>query len=126
MKFCCQYFFTYSTFHFLKCTDGEFGCNNGDCKQQHVRCNEVKECKDESDESNCNVVKISDDIYHKEYPAISEEKKVTLVSVNISVIYIDNLEETGMTFSVKIKIRLKWYDSRLKFYNLKVNLYYKA
>ncbi len=94
--------------------------------QQQVRCNEVKDCKDESDESKCNVVKISDDIYHKEYPAISEEKKVTLVSVNISVIYIDNLEEAGMTFSVKIKIQLKWYDSRLKFYNLKVNFHYRA
>ncbi len=87
-----------------------------------MRCNEVKECTDESDESNCDVVKISEDIYHKEYPAIFDLKKVTPVSVNISVIYIDNLEETGMTLSVKVRIRLKWYDGRLKFYNLKANL----
>jgi hypothetical protein len=54
-----------------------------------------------------------------EYPPISQEKDTTLVKINISVTNIDELEEIKNTFSVKIHIRLKWYDSRLTFYNLR-------
>jgi len=54
-----------------------------------------------------------------EYPPISLEKDTTLIQINISVIYIDELEEAKNTFSVKIKILLKWYDSRLTFFNLR-------
>ena len=65
------------------------------------------------------MVKISNELYHMEYPPISQEKDTTLVQVNMSVVYIDELEEIKNTFSVKIHIRLKWYDSRLTFYNLR-------
>jgi len=57
-----------------KCDSKEFGCNNGQCFPISVRCNEKKDCKDHSDESNCTLVKINDDLYHKEYPAISREE----------------------------------------------------
>ena len=41
------------------------------------------------------------------------------VYINISIHYIDKVEETALTFSVKIHILLKWYDNRLTFYNLR-------
>ena len=44
---------------------------------------------------------------------------MTNVLVNISVIYIDDLDETQMTFAVKLHVKLKWSDSRLTFYNLR-------
>ena len=43
----------------------------------------------------------------------------TAIQMNISLICIDNLEESAMSFSIKILAELKWYDSRLSFYNLK-------
>ena len=58
----------------FKCDSKEFGCNNGECFPIAVRCNEKKDCKDDSDESNCTLVKINDDLYHKEYPAIAQEE----------------------------------------------------
>lgn len=43
------------------CKDGEFACKNGECIEEHLRCNSVNDCKDESDEHNCHgkVVDIS-------------------------------------------------------------------
>jgi hypothetical protein len=87
-----------------------------------MRCNGIQDCKDDSDESSCNIVKVKTDTYNKEYPAILNDRKITIVYVNISVLHIDNLEESDMTMSVKIMILLKWYDSRLTFYNLKAIL----
>ncbi len=65
---------------------------------------------------------INDDIYRKEYPSISKHEIITQVYVNITVANIDKLDETGTTFSVKIQVQLKWYDSRLKFFNLLGNM----
>ena len=55
----------------------------------------------------------------QEYPSVIKDNITTKVSVNISVIHIDKLDETEMLFSVKILIQLMWYDSRLTFYNIK-------
>ena len=86
------------------------------------RCNEISDCDDDSDETNCNLLVINDDIYRKEYPSISKNSILTQVYVNITVVNIDKLDETGTTFSVKIQIQLTWYDSRLKFFNLHKNM----
>jgi hypothetical protein len=43
----------------------------------------------------------------------------TPIHINISVIHIDNLDETSMSYTIKILVELKWYDTRLTFYNLK-------
>ncbi len=102
----------------MQCKTGEFGCSNGECFPLSKRCNEISDCDDDSDETNCNLLDIQDDIYRKEYPSISKNEIITQVFVNISVVNIDKLDETGTTFSVKIQVQLKWYDSRLKFFNL--------
>lgn len=83
------------------------------------RCNEVNDCQDKSDEINCQLIKITNDLYHSEYPPISLDKEPTKVFVNISVLYIDKLDEKEMTYSVKVHIQLKWCDKRLIFYNLR-------
>jgi hypothetical protein len=83
------------------------------------RCNEVNDCKDKTDETNCQLIKIITDLYHTEYPPISVDKEPTNVFVNLSILYIDKLDEIGMIYSVKVHIQLKWYDKRLIFYNLR-------
>ena len=86
------------------------------------RCNEIKDCKDESDEKNCTLVKIREGIYREEYPSVLENKSTAQVYVNVSIVYIDKLEESEMSFSIKILVQLKWYDSRVTFDNLKIKL----
>ncbi len=65
------------------------------------------------------MVEIPDNMYRKEYPPIEKNKAMTNISVNISIAYIDQLDEIEMTFSVKIRLTLQWKDSRVTFYNLK-------
>ena len=97
-------------------------CNDGDCLPMVKRCNEIKDCKDESDEKNCTLVKIREGIYREEYPSVLENKSTAQVYVNVSIVYIDKLEESEMSFSIKILVQLKWYDSRVTFDNLKIKL----
>ena len=103
----------------LQCEDEEFGCDNGDCFPISKRCDEIEDCEDESDERNCDLVEIHDNMYRREYPPIEKEKAMTKIRVNISIAYIDQLDEIKMTFSVKIHVALQWKDSRVTFYNLK-------
>ena len=43
----------------------------------------------------------------------------TKVFANISIVYVDKLDENEMTFSIKILIQLNWKDERIRLYNLK-------
>ena len=38
---------------FEGCTSNQFTCSNGQCVPSSSRCNNVRECTDGSDESNC-------------------------------------------------------------------------
>jgi hypothetical protein len=68
---------------------------------------------------NCNLLTIQDNLYRQEYPPIALGKTITPVEANITVTYIDELNENDMRMSLKILVKLKWFDTRLKFYNLK-------
>ena len=49
----------YSMNIFLACdVSNEFSCNNGNCIDISKRCDLVKNCKDNSDEENCQIVRI--------------------------------------------------------------------
>ena len=36
-----------------ECPANEFKCNNGDCIDEEGRCDDMFQCKDDSDESDC-------------------------------------------------------------------------
>ncbi len=68
---------------------------------------------------NCTLLKFADEIYHKDYPSFDLNKNRTKVLVTVFVEYIDKIDEILMSFSVKIHIKLEWFDSRLVFNNLR-------
>ena len=43
----------------------------------------------------------------------------TRVTVNATILSVGSVEEMRMTFAVRFKIELSWFDSRLIFTNLK-------
>ena len=45
----------------LQCSDSEFTCNDGSCISLAHRCNILRDCKDNSDELRCDLVRIDDD-----------------------------------------------------------------
>ena len=74
------------------------------------------------DESNCSVINFGDGVYRSQNPDIQQGS--TNVSVNMSMMYIDDIDENMMKMSVKVLLQLKWFDSRLIYRNLNSNLTY--
>ena len=83
------------------------------------RCDGVYDCTDESDESDCDIVKIDEGKYKK---AMAPERNGKEAEVNVSI-YIQNVEkiELPSTFHAKIELSLTWTDYRLEYLNLHEN-----
>lgn len=90
----------------------QFGCNDGTCIGFDDRCDEVVDCPDHSDESQCILVHIDDDLYRKEYPPINSNGMTTAVTVDMIVESISSFAELSMTYKARFETTLKWYDSR--------------
>ena len=100
---------TLSTLFFCsQCFESEFGCVDGQCIQQQYRCNEIYDCRDKSDEKNCKMVIIDKDIYRKEFPPFKGHGDKTVVAINLTIYSLGSIQESGMTFTVKFKISLRW------------------
>jgi len=68
------------------------------------------------DESKCETVDFGDGIYHPENPDI--KKGSTDVIVNVSIVFIDEIDENAMKMSIKFQIQMSWLDTRLTYRNL--------
>ena len=64
---------------YLQCTSNQFGCDDGSCINLAVRCNDIKDCADYSDENNCKLFNIDSKYYRKEYPPMTSTKMPTEV-----------------------------------------------
>lgn len=52
------------------CTEGNFSCDDGKCGKMEERCDQVLDCRDKSDEVNCNIL-VLEKSYRKSVPPIS-------------------------------------------------------
>ena len=68
------------------CSSGQFTCTNGVCVDIVHRCDGVKQCKDQSDEENCKLVKFDRKKYLKDKPPTSESILPVELSSNVEVI----------------------------------------
>ncbi len=84
-----------------------------------LRCNDVKDCGENSDEKNCRMVSVDLDLYRKENPPMNSSRIPTPVFVNMTINSVGSFEEIEMTFKVNFLISIMWYDNRLTFQNLK-------
>ena len=68
--------------------EGEFTCNDGQCIKMEERCNQLPNCRDKSDERNCQILLLEDG-YNKNVPPISgADNRVVPVNVNISIFFL--------------------------------------
>ena len=111
------------------CGDEMFPCTNGECVPLAGRCNTEKDCNDESDEQNCNLVTMAQG-YNRKIPALTRREKTggnsskaskstVEVSVEVYVFQISRLDEMTGTLNLGLTIDTFWYDSRLTFNFLK-------
>ena len=72
-----------------------------------------------SDEANCELVIIDFRRYRKEYPPIKSLTHRAPVHVSLDILELSQFQELKMTFRAKFNLKLRWFDSRLMFANLK-------
>ena len=101
---------------FTQCKD-EFTCHmHGYCISMMKRCNGHQDCSDGSDEANCTIMTFQDG-YDKKYPSMEN----TTVLISMEIIDIWDIQELEMDYTVRLKTKIWWYDSRITFRNLKIN-----
>ena len=83
------------------------------------RCDRLFDCKDKSDEDNCEIVQMHKESYIKEVPPFKHGQSVD-IHVSILLLTINRIELPS-TFNAKIKLNLFWKDYRLTFTNLQPN-----
>ena len=71
---------------------GEFTCDDGQCIKMEERCNQITDCRDESDENNCQVI-IFKGNYNKNIPPIEKIHPVANVSISITLMKVVEIEE---------------------------------
>ena len=76
------------------------------------------DCKDSSDEKNCQNIDFDDESYRKKIQPNAKNASRTNVEVNLSIIFINRINELHMQFSSRVRIKIKWRDPRLRFNNL--------
>ena len=99
----------------------QFTCDDGQCIGMEQRCDQLPNCRDKSDEENCQLLMVEDS-YNQRIPPISiRDQAIVPVAVNVSiaVLKIVSMEEVQHKIRLQFKISLQWYENRALFNNLK-------
>lgn len=87
------------------------------------RCDQIMDCRDESDENNCKLIAFKDS-YNKKVPPITVDKEnnkhiAAKIRVSTKLENVLAISEFSHTIDLKIRITLKWYENRVLYHNLK-------
>ena len=99
------------------CQKGKFTCSDGQCVSMDVRCDQLPDCRDESDEKNCNILVLKDG-YNKRVPPLHLGEPVN-VSVSMNVLKLVDINEDDYSIEIQFEISMMWNDNRVTYQNLK-------
>ena len=102
------------------CDEDQFTCNDGTCIALQSRCDKKQDCRDLSDEKECQIVALDTERYLKDDspPPLTPGRKLE-VTLSVDIKNILNLREVQNIISLKFLLESTWKDSRIKYYNLK-------
>ena len=101
------------------CQDGDFTCNDGQCVSLDQRCNQLLDCRDKSDEENCNIL-VFEKSYNKNVPPINSSDPVNVI-ISIDLFRLVHIDEEDYSIEIQFEIMLIWKEIRIKYHNLKKN-----
>ena len=105
------------------CDEGLFTCDDGQCIDIETRCDQSPNCKDQSDENNCNMLVVKDN-YKKKVAPFKFDPLIGVIQANVNVsleiISLLKFIEVDLQYVLKFKIKMEWYDYRLTYWNLKM------
>ena len=107
------------------CMEGEFTCSDGQCVSMDVRCNQLVDCRDKTDEKDCHILFLEESYNKKVSPisrisATNQKIKPTQVEITITLIKIVSLEKVSHIIELQFSIMLKWKENRVNYHNLKI------
>ena len=95
----------------------EFTCDSGHCVDMQTRCNNVDDCTDKSDETDCEFVYVPSS-YRKIKPPNSDTSEMLSIDTKVAIINIDKIDTVEMQMGLTIDVSMKWFDNRVRFRNL--------
>ena len=104
------------------CYQDQFTCNDGTCIPHDYRCDNKQDCGDISDEKQCKIVSLDAEKYLKDKtpPPLEEGTKLPAV-LSMDIFNILDIREVESIISLKFELEAKWFDSRLDYFNLKID-----
>ena len=100
------------------CKEDEFTCDDGQCMEMEERCNQLPNCRDKSDERNCQILLLEDG-YNKNIPPITGVNNRVNVNISITLMKVVEIEEVDHSIHLQFQISLQWKENRVKYQNLK-------
>ena len=88
-----------------------FTCDDGTCLDLKKRCDNIFDCIDGSDESNCERLLLDKKNYIQVFPPFIKSEK-SKISVEIDIQSIKNIDELAMSFNAEVSIYIQWKDPR--------------
>ena len=98
-----------------------FTCDSGHCIDINKRCNEQKDCLDDSDEKDCSIVDIPLSYNQANKPKSANIDTPLQVNIQTIIDNIDSIDTVNMIVTITMEIRLAWKDQRLIFSNPELN-----
>ena len=120
-EFTCKVRFLLSKFKTLYKTNFS---KDGQCVSSSLRCDQIVNCRDESDEEGCAMLVIKKSYNKRVAPFSTEsETNLTIVPVKVKVtmvlMNILDIEEVKHIITLKFGMMLEWYEKRAIYHNLK-------
>ena len=100
------------------CQEGEFTCNSGQCVSMDKRCNQLPDCRDDSDEKSCQILVLKEG-YNMRVPPIKADQKPVDVSVSMDLLKLVDINEEDYSIEIQFEIQMKWKENRATYQNLK-------
>ena len=104
------------------CQDGQFTCSDGQCVKMDQRCDQIVQCRDESDEEDCRLLSLKTS-YNKKVPPIitvnASSFSPVVVKVSTVLLKVVAIVEIENKIDFQFTIVMQWKENRAKFNNLK-------